>query len=180
MLPFGSPPQVRGKPNDETSISAHTGITPAGAGKTGVLLPHVVAAEDHPRRCGENSVTRMPALTCKGSPPQVRGKRNGLPRDTLPAGITPAGAGKTSRLTYCGECEQDHPRRCGENPAPRWAIQTRLGSPPQVRGKLFDAFRGIFGAGITPAGAGKTAPTESTRRNAWDHPRRCGENYREC
>ena len=30
----GSPPRMRGKPNDETSISAHTRITPADAGKT--------------------------------------------------------------------------------------------------------------------------------------------------
>ena len=29
---------------------------------------------------------------------------------------------------------------------------------------------------ITPADAGKTSPTERTRRNAWDHPRGCGEN----
>ena len=33
-VPPGSPPRMRGKPNDETSISAHTGITPADAGKT--------------------------------------------------------------------------------------------------------------------------------------------------
>ena len=33
-----------------------------------------------------------------------------------------------------------------------------------------------FSGRITPADAGKTSPTERTRRNAWDHPRGCGEN----
>ena len=50
----GSPPQVRGKPNDETSISAHTGITPAGAGKTTASGARNRSLQDHPRRCGEN------------------------------------------------------------------------------------------------------------------------------
>ena len=31
--------------------------------------------------------------------------------------------------------------------------------------------------GITPAGAGKTAVVKQAAAIAWDHPRRCGENY---
>ena len=55
---------------------------------------------------------------------------------------------------------------------------TNQGSPPQVRGKL--SLRSLFRqcAGITPAGAGKTCFAECSRRQYWDHPRRCGENIR--
>ena len=50
------------------------------------------------------------------------------------------------------------------------------GSPPQVRGKpgyTDDAKKPL---GITPAGAGKTVDLDSDCGDAWDHPRRCGEN----
>ena len=45
-----------------------------------------------------------------------------------------------------------------------------------MRGKLisYDAGRGEYG--ITPAGAGKTRCCDCQRIEAWDHPRRCGEN----
>ena len=71
---------------------------------------------------------------------------------------------------------QDHPRRCGENKEAQAIKVLCTGSPPQVRGKHYNRDCGGRAYGITPAGAGKTAPTQRTRRNAWDHPRRCGEN----
>ena len=92
---LGSPPQVRGKPNDETSISAHTGITPAGAGKTCQRWRAWNDVQDHPRRCGENTAWASRWMGFRGSPPQVRGKHAWelpiYPTDR----ITPAGAGKT-------------------------------------------------------------------------------------
>ena len=71
---------------------------------------------------------------------------------------------------------QDHPRRCGENKEAQAIKVLCTGSPPQVRGK-----HGILSANkivtrITPAGAGKTAPTQHGSENREDHPRRCGEN----
>ena len=55
----GSPPQVRGK--HRLSKLFHRGyrITPAGAGKTAMLLSLRVTSEDHPRRCGENGHSRV-------------------------------------------------------------------------------------------------------------------------
>ena len=94
--PPGSPPQVRGKPNDETSISAHTGITPAGAGKTKLATNPADLRQDHPRRCGENSDITSQRSYKSGSPPQVRGKRAPTAVTVEGQGITPAGAGKTS------------------------------------------------------------------------------------
>ena len=52
----------------------------------------------------------------------------------------------------------------------------RMGSPPQVRGKLFDFPACTAGIRITPAGAGKTHITSIFREIFQDHPRRCGEN----
>ena len=92
----GSPPQVRGKLDMVAAADLLNGITPAGAGKTWAVCRTKIAGGDHPRRCGENETKWKTTHRNKGSPPQVRGKRDELPRDTLPAGITPAGAGKTS------------------------------------------------------------------------------------
>ena len=52
----------------------------------------------------------------------------------------------------------------------------RWGSPPQVRGKRLVAAVHRTTAGITPAGAGKTATVNIPTKLSEDHPRRCGEN----
>ena len=51
-----------------------------------------------------------------------------------------------------------------------------MGSPPQVRGKLYNSVDSIFRYRITPAGAGKTFQILSLIIRKKDHPRRCGEN----
>ena len=117
----------------------------------------MIWAEDHPRRCGENSLTKRQAKSPTGSPPQVRGKRR---KGNVHSGrdrITPAGAGKTEVTPIMLAEAQDHPRRCGEN--------------DKGQKKDWVAYR------ITPAGAGKTScqPQHSNRNQ--DHPRRCGENF---
>ena len=131
-------------------------ITPAGAGKTTKLRQEVLAALDHPRRCGENGIPRNQGHLRAGSPPQVRGK---LPQFVIlpeQVGITPAGAGKTGTHAGC------RPRG--------------VGSPPQVRGKLPCIVLDASASGITPAGAGKTEDWKSKYEKEQDHPRRCGEN----
>ena len=70
-------------------------ITPAGAGKTGVVLIFVRVLQDHPRRCGENRNISVSGDKAAGSPPQVRGKQLVPDPDAVGTGITPAGAGKT-------------------------------------------------------------------------------------
>ena len=71
---------------------------------------------------------------------------------------------------------QDHPRACGENTKIEAALTGAMGSPPRMRGKPNVYTDVVAREGITPAHAGKTAPTERARRDAWDHPRACGEN----
>ena len=49
-----------------------------------------------------------------------------------------------------------HPRRCGENAAELAATAMTQGSSPQVRGKHSFLDGEAVGAGLIPAGAGKT------------------------
>ena len=52
----GSPPPMRGKGSCCICGLAAIGITPAYAGKSGVLLDRGVSVRDHPRLCGEKIV----------------------------------------------------------------------------------------------------------------------------
>ena len=114
---------------------------------------------DHPRRCGENFRNNPVAKDIPGSPPQVRGKQCDKLFEKPTYGITPAGAGKTSRRNANACLSWDHPRRCGENCFVLGTNLVNLGSPPQVRGKRNARVKGGKLHGITPAGAGKTAYT---------------------
>ena len=158
----GSPPQVRGKRFLRAETTVCTRITPAGAGKTYRQHEHVETAEDHPRRCGENTLAVLIAHLEPGSPPQVRGKRKPLPLRRAAGRITPAGAGKTFFNDIGKIGNTDHPRRCGENYRCLPAERDSLGSPPQVRGKPSTARHGKRIARITPAGAGKTVQIAMT------------------
>ena len=111
----GSPPQVRGKLCPQTSADGFSGITPAGAGKTGLRVLRPYPPTDHPRRCGENQSSQPHHTGQGGSPPQVRGKRQHPELALLFHGITPAGAGKTITVMRKIIIDKDHPRRCGEN-----------------------------------------------------------------
>ena len=91
----GSPPQVRGKLERLHEDCAITGITPAGAGKTRRCCAHRPKFQDHPRRCGENTLPEADLAGRAGSPPQVRGKLSTKPKFKNTIRITPAGAGKT-------------------------------------------------------------------------------------
>ena len=152
----GSPPRMRGKPSLSQLFRLVLRITPAGAGKTLITIFFRRCQQDHPRRCGENSIPRFLIYKLSGSPPQVRGKLITAIRDYLRTRITPAGAGKTSRCVCKSGRKRDHPRRCGENYLSARDYETAEGSPPQVRGKpvMVISHRAIIR--ITPAGAGKT------------------------
>ena len=157
---MGSPPQVRGKP-DAFGEPVHVDrITPAGAGKTSLVLATCSDIMDHPRRCGENGIMRCRAWLRTGSPPQVRGKHY----LRVPA----------------ASCAVDHPRRCGENDLYYIDPSDSEGSPPQVRGKLDRCMGAAAARRITPAGAGKTSDISELLWSRRDHPRRCGENETVC
>ena len=152
----GSPPQVRGKPAYCWTAGTAPRITPAGAGKTNQRRQRHEQQQDHPRRCGENMFVRSRPQGELGSPPQVRGKQDNPPTVLPEAGITPAGAGKTSICAVRQADTEDHPRRCGENLTTFPQSSASAGSPPQVRGKHPPHFNASRRRRITPAGAGKT------------------------
>ena len=131
-------------------------ITPAGAGKTINRPNRKTAAQDHPRRCGENMQGSCDDAFGRGSPPQVRGKPESCLSLRERYRITPAGAGKTSAGRYSTYHSQDHPRRCGENYQLFFPGEGLRGSPPQVRGKRVFVRKALGKDWITPAGAGKT------------------------
>ena len=148
---------MRGKPFETSTASHSTRITPAGAGKTIKSQASKRGSQDHPRRCGENVYDDNCAVLEEGSPPQVRGKPVFSTIFSASVRITPAGAGKTRACKRTDGSYRDHPRRCGENRAVIAALNSSLGSPPQVRGKLRGHLSAVKQNGITPAGAGKTA-----------------------
>ena len=133
---MGSPPRMRGKPN-----------APPDKHK---------ANRDHPRGCGENVIKSGMLMSLIGSPPRMRGKRIVQPLYLPVARITPADAGKTTRIGFRQFRATDHPRGCGENTAIIPPMTATRGSPPRMRGKraLNQAVSGI--GRITPADAGKT------------------------
>ena len=54
-------------------------------------------------------------------------------------------------------------------------MHDRIGSPPQVRGKVRVPADVRGGSGITPAGAGKRVFEMAKKYYPRDHPRGCGE-----
>ena len=65
---------MRGKPGYDELVFSMSRITPARAGKTQSIRPHVRIISDHPRACGENLKQSVSDSRKEGSPPRVRGK----------------------------------------------------------------------------------------------------------
>ena len=151
-------------------------ITPAPAGKTPTVKSYPIFFQDHPRTCGENEANRKVKKFIRGSPPHLRGKQFRKNKIGIQRRITPAPAGKTTRVFACISVYGDHPRTCGENSMRSRAKSTPPGSPPHLRGKplLSLLFSSILR--ITPAPAGKTKQWILHRLKHRDHPRTCGEN----
>ena len=91
----GSPPRMRGKRVKTAAGKNRIGITPAHAGKTSMCRNTLQGIRDHPRACGENTVSPISSAARRGSPPRMRGKRISISKMIAQGGITPAHAGKT-------------------------------------------------------------------------------------
>ena len=171
----GSPPRVRGKVAFTVISVDNTRITPACAGKSFPLRLTSRFNGDHPRVCGEKSISDDQRAYRLGSPPRVRGKGyvGGMISGAL--GITPACAGKSLTASYLYQLWWDHPRVCGEK-CPSFLIASQTpGSPPRVRGKALSAAAKPATSGITPACAGKRLFALCRLVFSEDHPRVCGE-----
>ena len=90
---------MRGKEGEDYESHADDRITPAYAGKSGVIQSALNLYEDHPRLCGEKLSLLKNEISAMGSPPPMRGKVSNIPTPELPLGITPAYAGKSAAVT---------------------------------------------------------------------------------
>ena len=131
-------------------------ITPAYAGKSCVRDFADTRYRDHPRLCGEKLIPIEFGGIETGSPPPMRGKGRKQSKTMGVFRITPAYAGKRPvALNHIFKLE-DHPRLCGEKfLSVSWKIFW-TGSPPPMRGKVFDQINQKQLPGITPAYAGKS------------------------
>jgi len=133
----GSPPRLRGARCLTAQKRQWSGITPAPAGSTPHLSPALPRGRDHPRACGEHTISPPRTGQNRGSPPRLRG----APPPALPYlvyyGITPAPAGSTSLSLACPLALADHPRACGEHLSKTFINSDNVGSPPRLRGAQF-------------------------------------------
>ena len=132
---WGSPPRMRGKEEDHHQRPGGGRITPAHAGKRICPRPGRMNSEDHPRACGEKSISRPKSGPSTGSPPRMRRKDVQNLRAGRVPGITPAYAGKSTSAPAGCPAPWDHPRVCGEKLLQPQKGLGPAGSPPCMRGK---------------------------------------------
>ena len=152
----GSSPLTRGK-RDRPGRGARTDrLIPAHAGKTHPWRPTPLSRPAHPRSRGENRIACRGAVSCGGSSPLTRGKRDRPGRGARTDRLIPAHAGKTHPWRPTPLSRPAHPRSRGENRiACRGAVSCG-GSSPLTRGKPAPRCTGARGCGLIPAHAGKT------------------------
>ena len=91
----GSSPRMRGALHHILDVLRMHRIIPADAGSTTAATVGQTAAGDHPRGCGEHSLTQETVFPSRGSSPRMRGApADGTARDGS-NGIIPADAGST-------------------------------------------------------------------------------------
>ena len=158
----GSPPRVRGKDKPDEKKFTFGRITPAYAGKSAGRAATPTRCRDHPRVCGEKSQEVHVVTSFRGSPPRMQGKD--IFPDGLPCAvrITPACAGKSRSQPRLPCTGRDHPRVCEEKNFLLLMTSRRSGSPPRVRGKVFEQVYTRIPFRITPAYAGKSVRRENS------------------
>ena len=113
---IGSPPPMRGKEDQSLTACICHRITPAYAGKSGLICKEFQKFWDHPRLCGEKFPRISHLVDSQGSPPPMRGKAAESLRTQAVRRITPAYAGKRDKNAFSVAAAWDHPRLCGEKP----------------------------------------------------------------
>ena len=174
----GSPPRVRGAPDDRPERDRDERITPACTGSTPARSISRGVMPDHPRVYGEHAFHRARSAALDGSPPRVRGALHRDLRGDPGDRITPACTGSTTRRNTGSSGSTDHPRVYGEHLLQVVRPHRDTGSPPRVRGAPSRSMPSQPARWITPACTGSTStPTRRPRPSA-DHPRVYGEHWK--
>ncbi len=173
---LGSSPRLRG-----TQLigqrAEHAGrIIPAPAGNTSTDLRITGEPSDHPRACGEHSVSTGSVMREAGSSPRLRGTP--ILQIVTPKGgrIIPAPAGNTPPIPPPASHKPDHPRACGEHGLGLQSRTSLGGSSPRLRGTLNNGIAQLNDGRIIPAPAGNTFRVRRKPPFSPDHPRACGEH----
>ena len=151
-------------------------IIPAYAGSTWTRRSPSISARDHPRVCGEHTLSAHWRGQALGSSPRMRGAPQAINSLINIIRIIPAYAGSTM-LQFSTEGNlKDHPRVCGEHGGLAGDVQPKLGSSPRMRGALTVMVRARPVMRIIPAYAGSTRRRWQGDGFRRDHPRVCGEH----
>ena len=111
-----------------------------------------------------------------GTSPPARGRRGQSGQVGVPAGNTPACAGKTGAgLTFCTST-REHSRLRGEDTVLLIKQGPTLGTPPPARGRRRQCRARSVATGNTPACAGKTGCRVRGHPPTPEHPRLRGED----
>ena len=167
---------MRGAQTHVWATSLTCRIIPAYAGSTGSACTLPGSCRDHPRVCGEHSVSGLEPVTLQGSSPRMRGALIERTEGFGKIWIIPAYAGSTpDGYTHCKDCK-DHPRVCGEHQSAGLFLAYDKGSSPRMRGALLLVWLTIGLMRIIPAYAGSTTRMLPQHWVYRDHPRVCGEH----
>ena len=172
----GSPPRVRGARPAASPGRGRLRITPARTGSTSRGGRNTAPSPDHPRAYGEHQTVFAVGPPNQGSPPRVRGAPAAPSSSTPPPRITPARTGSTAISSLVAMATADHPRAYGEHGGVALFHDTRIGSPPRVRGARPVGYLVRGGRRITPARTGSTVSMPMGASTWTDHPRAYGEH----
>ena len=153
------------------------GIIPAYAGSTLHRSSSGLRCRDHPRVCGEHTVTIQSGTQGQGSSPRMRGAPGRAGHQFDAHGIIPAYAGSTFKQDPLGRITGDHPRVCGEHRSYVYDYSNAEGSSPRMRGALVCIPLSKWLIRIIPAYAGSTVYADVVKALLGDHPRVCGEHF---
>ncbi len=129
--------------------------------------------------CGDDPLDVLADLVLTGTPPRVRGR---LPQSNACVqrrGNTPARAGTTVALLRHLEKTAEHPRVCGDDRRISPIVSWSAGTPPRVRGRHQVNRPPDARDRNTPACAGTTVRAMQSWTVVWEHPRVCGDDYRD-
>ena len=131
----GTSPRMRGKRVKFFLCGLFHRNIPAYAGKTCLICSNMMIFPEHPRVCGENSISDAELLEQLGTSPRMRGKRRPNSRNPWRFRNIPAYAGKTlGRFSWFPQ-GWEHPRVCGENFFEKFCSACASGTSPRMRGK---------------------------------------------
>ena len=176
---LGSSPRVRGRQRPVINGSTRGGLIPAGAGQTSPRPVRLLRRWAHPRGCGADKPGLGTGARMAGSSPRVRGRPLASLISSGAIRLIPAGAGQTSVRIPPLNRGGAHPRGCGADRITVTATGCDGGSSPRVRGRPVAGGVRAEDAGLIPAGAGQTRPSQAASWCPTAHPRGCGADTRD-